>query len=58
MVIQHNMNAIAAERSLSESKKQLHTSTSRLSSGYRVNSSAMMQLRLKYQKRCGGRFVA
>ncbi len=40
MVIQHNMNAIAAERSLSESKKQLHTSTSRLSSGYRVNSSA------------------
>ena len=40
MIIQHNMNAIAAERSLSESKKQLHTSTSRLSSGYRVNSSA------------------
>lgn len=40
MVIQHNMSAMAAERSLDESKKQLHISTQKLSSGYRVNSSA------------------
>lgn len=40
MVIQHNMNAVAAERSLSETKDQLHVSTKKLASGYRVNSSA------------------
>lgn len=40
MVIQHNMNAVTAERSLDETRKQLHTSTEKLSSGYRVNSSA------------------
>ncbi len=40
MVIQHNMNAISAERSLNETKNQLHASTEKLASGFRVNSSA------------------
>ncbi len=40
MIIQHNMNAVAAERSLNETRNQLHVSTEKLSSGYRVNSSA------------------
>lgn len=40
MVIQHNMNAVAAKSGLRETKKQLHVSSKKLASGYRVNSSA------------------
>ena len=40
MIIQHNMNAVTANNRLKDTKGQLHTSSEKLASGYRVNSSA------------------
>lgn len=40
MVIQHNANAVAANAGLRETKKQLRTTSEKLASGYRVNSSS------------------
>ncbi|MDE7432608.1 MAG: hypothetical protein K2N34_11945 [Lachnospiraceae bacterium] len=40
MIIQHNMSSVIANGNLNKTKKRLRVSTQRLSTGYRINSSA------------------